>query len=118
MKFLIDAQLPLALAHFIRWNGSECLHAFDLPLKDRTPDSEIRKICLLEGFILITKDRDFLDSHLLRKIPPKLLLISTGNISNRILLEILKQNWQLIQGLFEENNLLELDNAELIAHNS
>ena len=118
MKFLIDAQLPLALAHFIRWNGSECLHEFDLPLKDRTPDSEIRKICLQEGFILITKDRDFLDSHLLRKIPPKLLLISTGNISNRILLDILKQNWQTIQGLFEENNLLELDNAELIAHNS
>jgi len=55
---------------------------------------------------------------LLRKIPSKLLLISTGNISNRILLDILKQNWQTIQGLFEENNLLELDNAELIAHNS
>jgi len=89
-----------------------------LPLKDRTPDSEIQKIRLKEGFILITKDRDFLDSHLLRKIPSKLLLISTGNISNRILLDILKQNWQTIQGLFEENNLLELDNAELIAHNS
>ena len=116
MKFLIDAQLPLALAHFIRWNETECLHVCDLPLKDRTPDSEIRRICLQEGYILITKDRDFLDTHLLKRIPEKLLLISTGNISNRILLEIMKQNWLTIKTQFKEINLMELDNAELIFH--
>jgi predicted nuclease of predicted toxin-antitoxin system len=116
MKFLIDAQLPLALAHFIRWKGTECLHVCDLPLKDRTPDSEIRRICVLEGYILITKDRDFLDTHLLRAIPAKLLLISTGNISNRILLEIMKQNWQTIKDLFGDARLIELDNSELITH--
>jgi predicted nuclease of predicted toxin-antitoxin system len=32
---------------------------------------------------VITKDADFVDSHILRGRPPKLLLISTGNISNR-----------------------------------
>lgn len=116
MKFLIDAQLPLALAHFIRWNESECLHVCDLPLKDRTSDSEIRRICNQEGYILITKDRDFLDSYLIRGIPAKLLLISTGNISNRILLDIMKQNWQAIKELFADAELIELDNSELIAH--
>ena len=116
MKFLIDAQLPLALAHFIRWNETDCLHVCDLPLKDRTPDSEIRRICLQEGYILITKDRDFLDTHLLKCVPAKLLLISTGNISNRILLEIMKQNWLTIKTQFNEINLMELDNIELIFH--
>jgi predicted nuclease of predicted toxin-antitoxin system len=32
---------------------------------------------------VMTKDADFVDTHLLRKRPAKLLLISTGNISNR-----------------------------------
>ena len=33
--------------------------------------------------MVVTKDADFVGSHLLRGRPAKLLLISTGNISNR-----------------------------------
>jgi predicted nuclease of predicted toxin-antitoxin system len=33
--------------------------------------------------VVVTKDADFVDAHLLRGRPAKLLLISTGNISNR-----------------------------------
>jgi predicted nuclease of predicted toxin-antitoxin system len=32
---------------------------------------------------VVTKDADFVDGHLLRGRPARLLLVSTGNISNR-----------------------------------
>jgi predicted nuclease of predicted toxin-antitoxin system len=35
-----------------------------------------------EGRVVVTKDEDFVTGFLLRGAPPKLLLISTGNISN------------------------------------
>jgi predicted nuclease of predicted toxin-antitoxin system len=38
--------------------------------------------------IVVTKDRDFRDSHLLSDTPRRLLVVATGNISNNALLEL------------------------------
>lgn len=53
-----------------------------LPEANQTTDQKICDIADREQCVLITKDTDFVDSHLLRRRPPKLLLIPTGNISN------------------------------------
>jgi len=41
-----------------------------------------------EDRVLVTKDRDFRDGHLLRALPGRLLIVTTGNISNRDLLAL------------------------------
>ena len=115
MKFLVDAQLPYGIALFLRDKGFDMLHTNDLPDKERTKDSQIRRIATAENRIVISKDYDFVDSHVLRKIPKKLLIITTGNIKNKQLFDIWRRNWELIIHLLETCNLVELSNEGIIA---
>jgi predicted nuclease of predicted toxin-antitoxin system len=116
MKFIIDAQLPFRLAKFLKSKGFDAIHTDSLPNKERTTDDEIRTISVFQKRIVITKDSDFLDSHLVRKVPPKLLMISTGNIVNRQLIQLFEDNLDSIIEAFETNDWLELSNTDLIAH--
>lgn len=89
MKYLIDANLPFKLAINLRQKGFSIIHTDDLPDKERTADKEIRKFSKDQNLIVITKDTDFLDSHLVQGIPTKLLLVITGNIINKDLQRLL-----------------------------
>ena len=115
MKFLVDAQLPYGIALFLRDKGFDALHTNDLPDKERTKDSQIRSIAMAESRIVITKDYDFVDSFILKKMPEKLLIITTGNIKNKQLFNLWRSNWELIILLFETCNLIELSNNDVIA---
>jgi predicted nuclease of predicted toxin-antitoxin system len=115
MKFLVDAQLPYRIVSFLKDKGFDALHTSDLPDKERTSDSQIRSIAVSENRIVITKDYDFVDSHIIRKIPEKLLIITTGNIKNKQLFDLWQNNWELIIHLFETWNLVELSKDDVIA---
>jgi predicted nuclease of predicted toxin-antitoxin system len=116
MKFIVDAQLPFRLSKFLQSKGFDAIHTDNLPLKERTSDDEIRAISMSQGRIVVTKDSDFLDSHLVRKVPPKLLMVSTGNIVNRQLIQLFEDNLDNIIEAFVLNNWLELSNTDLIVH--
>jgi predicted nuclease of predicted toxin-antitoxin system len=62
--------------------GLDTVHSLDLPDQNRTTDEQLNELADLEQRIIITRDADFVDSHLIRGRPAKLLPISTGNISN------------------------------------
>lgn len=113
MKFIVDAHFPYHLAKFIRAKGLDTLHTDDLPLKERTSDREIRRIAAAENRVVISKDSDFLDSHLLQNNPKMLLLVTTGNIRNPELVALFEENWDEIMGLFKVYDYLELSNAGL-----
>jgi len=115
MKFLVDAQLPYGIALFLRNKGFDALHTNDLPDKERTSDSQIRSIAVSENRIVITKDYDFVDSHILMKLPEKLLIVTTGNIKNRQLFDLWHRNWELIIHLFETWDFVELSKEDVIA---
>lgn len=116
MKFLVDAQLPIGIKEILKNLGYDAIHTDDLPNKERTTDTEIRQLSKLENRIVITKDTDFVDSHLLNNSPAKLLLVSTGNIKNRELYNLITKHVNQIITLFAEYNLVEIDNTDLIAH--
>jgi len=78
MKFLIDAQLPRRLVHRLREAGFEAIHTLDLPLGNRTPDTDINDLSIREHYVVVTKDADFVNSFHLHHKPHKLLLVSTG----------------------------------------
>lgn len=113
MRFLVDAQLPYSLCSLLKWKGLDCVHTDDFLNKERTTDEEIRQCSVSENRIVITKDSDFLDSHLIKGIPPKLLMVMTGNIVNHKLLDTFQQNLPEILIQFEKHNLIELDNFEI-----
>jgi predicted nuclease of predicted toxin-antitoxin system len=113
VKFIIDAQLPYSLSTLLKWKGLDCVHTDDFPFKERTSDDEIRQRAMSENRIVISKDSDFLNSHLIHGTPPKLLIVATGNIINKKLLEIFQNNISEILRHFEKNNLVEINNFEL-----
>ena len=96
MKFLIDAHLPRKLSLFLSWKGYDAVHTLDLPNQNRTKDSQINQISIDECRVVISKDLDFIESILISDKPYKLIYISTGNITNKQLLEIFSQNIEKI----------------------
>jgi len=63
MSFLIDAQLPQSFCDWLRNNGHDALHTFDLDLGNRTQDSEIISIADREGRVVVTKDHDSMSDY-------------------------------------------------------
>ncbi len=116
MIFLIDANLPYKLAKRLKVRGFDALHTDDLPNKERTTDKEIRDISISQNRIVITKDSDFLDTHLINNIPRKLLLVSTGNIVNKELFLLFDNHFNEIVKLFDIYDLVEINNLEIIVH--
>ncbi len=116
MNFLVDAHLPRQLVLLLRSSGHDAIHTRNLPMGNRSTDAVILQVAATENRVVITKDSDFVDSHLLRNQPPKLLLISTGNIKNIELLHLFEQNLeQIIIGL-TSFDYVELDRENLIYH--
>ena len=116
MRFLIDANLPFKLAKILKAKGFEIVHTDDLPDKERTTDQVIRKISTDENRIVVTKDSDFLISHLVHGIPAQLLLVTTGNIVNKKLLVLFDAHFDSIVELFNTYDLVELNEEQIIAH--
>ena len=116
MKFLMDAQLPRRLIFRFAEAGFDAIHTLDLPNGNRTSDAEIIALATREARVVVTKDSDFVNSFVLSRQPPTLLLISTGNISNQRLDHLLVRHLSDIGAAFEANDFCELTEAALIVH--
>lgn len=116
MKFLVDAQLPVRLAHFLRASGYDTIHTKDLINQNATPDTEINAISIKENRILITKDSDFVNSFLTVQQPYKLLLITTGNINNSELENLFSINFQSLIELLKQHSYIEMSREAMIVH--
>jgi len=116
MNFLLDAQVPRRLAYHLRGAGHDALHTLDLPKGNRTTDTEINEISEREHRVLITKDADFVNSFLLIRKPYKLLLISTGNITNADLEALFAPQISVIAVSLETYDYIELTRTALVFH--
>jgi len=114
MKFIVDAHIPKKLSLFLSWKGYDSIHTLDLPNKNWTKDSEINQISLDEKRVLISKDLDFIESLLISNKPYKLIYLSTGNITNKMLLEIFSKNIEQIVELVSHNRLIEITNDSIV----
>ncbi len=116
MRLLIDAQLPRRLASWLAEQGYDAMHTLDLPLANATPDSEVIACAIREQRIVVTKDSDFVESFIVKGMPPKLWLISTGNISNQELETLIRDHHSAIARVFESARFIELSRDALTVH--
>lgn len=116
MKFVVDAQLPCQLAIKLSRAGHDAIHTSSFPQGNRNSDEEIISLAAKEARIVITKDSDFVNSFLLRRMPPKLLLISTGNISNHALWTLIEANLKSMEITFAEHDYVELSTSAITVH--
>jgi predicted nuclease of predicted toxin-antitoxin system len=106
VKFLVDNQLPAALARWLVSRQVECKHVQDLGLAKAT-DAEIWDYAHQNSYIVISKDEDFL--FLLAsewtiapeagEPPPqaRLIWIRIGNCRTKVLLETVQRLWSDIE---------------------
>ena len=116
MKFLVDAQLPRRFCLWIEAAGHDSLHTLDLPKCNLTPDDEIIRLAEQDDRIVITKDDDFVRSFIISGQPPKLLLVSTGNISNAELEILIRSNFVVIAAAFESSRFVEIGRGSMVVH--
>lgn len=116
MKFLIDAQLPRRLVKGFHEAGFEAIHTLDLPLGNRTSDSEINALSVRERYVVVTKDADFVSSFHVHRQPYKLLLVSTGNIRNAELETLFLANMKKISDGFNAFDFIEINRDKVIFH--
>jgi len=116
VRFLIDAQLPRRLAASLNARGHDAIHTLDLPLGNRTPDREIIALADRQARVVVTKDDDFVQSFLVNDAPRRLLLLSTGNISNAHLERLFWTNLDTIVHGFDTCRFVELSQHALLIH--
>lgn len=86
MRFLIDAQLPPALARALSERGHLAEHVADVGLLSAA-DAEILRYAMEHDAVLITKDEDFPDLIVLGQAAPVVVWVRIGNTTRRGLLE-------------------------------
>ena len=116
MNFLIDANLPRRLVYLFRDRGHYAIHTLDLPDGNATTDLAVLQYADEQNCAIATKDSDFTTFFWLKNQPDKLLLISTGNISNRELEAILVANFDQIILDLSNNRFIELTREHVIVH--
>jgi len=89
----------------------DAIHTLELPVANRTADATITDLAERESRVVVTKDSDFVSSHLLQHRPGKLLLVSTGNIKNRELEALLLPNLPAIVAVLEVSDFVQLTRA-------
>jgi len=116
MKFLVDANLPLRLAKWLTNQGYDTLHTLELPEKNNTQDLDIIKLSMTEERIVVSKDSDFYEFFVLKGEPHQLLLISTGNMTNKVLMKLFEDNFQQMITLLETSKVVEVGHENIIVH--
>ena len=114
MKFLVDAQLPRRVAGWFNEVGHDSVHTLDLPYGNRTTDPALARRADDERRVVVTKDADFVDSHLLLGVPRRLLLISVGNINNLALESLLVPLLPDLSDAFAEAAFVEIASPGVI----
>ena len=105
MKFLVDAQLPPALAGWLREAGYDAAHVEDVALREAV-DQTIWAHALRTGAIIITKDEDFAERSARESAAPIVVWLRVGNATNRALHTWIEPRLPGIVQLVGQNNRL------------
>ncbi len=85
MRFLVDAQLPPALARWLAAKGHEAAHVGDLGMQAAS-DAAIWNYALAASSVIVTKDEDFAQRKVLEDGGPSVVWIRLPNTRRRDLL--------------------------------
>jgi predicted nuclease of predicted toxin-antitoxin system len=108
VKFLVDNQLPIALARWLLSQGVECKHVLDLALAAAT-DAEIWDYACENGCVVISKDEDFLYLANAPSSQARFIWVRIGNCRTKALLGTIERLWpKIIEQLDGGERIVEL----------
>jgi predicted nuclease of predicted toxin-antitoxin system len=108
MRFLVDAQLPPALAQCIAGKGQSASAVRDQGLRN-SDDGSIVNFAKKNDWIVVTKDDDLVERSLGREDGPRVLWLRIGNSTNRALFAWLDPHWpEIVRRLQEGQRVIEV----------
>lgn len=96
MRFLVDANLPLAVAEWLVSQGHEAQHVHDLGMA-AAKDSAIWDHALATGACIVTKDEDFVLIKAAKPGGPPVVWVRIGNAIRRVLVQRFVTAWPAVQ---------------------
>ena len=82
MRFLVDAQLPPALARWLAGKGHAAEHVADVGLAHAS-DKDIWDHALAVGAVIVSKDEDFAQRRILASAGPTVVWVRLPNTRRR-----------------------------------
>ena len=108
MRFVVDAQLPPALARVLSQAGHRAEHVYDFAM-EHASDAEIWQYALDAEAVILTKDEDFVIRGSFYAPSPPVVWIRTGNLGKQALLAWFQPLLpEIIQKLEAGEQLIEL----------
>jgi len=96
VKFLIDNQLPVALAQYLRKRGFGCVHVLDIELEEAA-DVEICRYAESEEYVIVSKDEDFVYHAKRPGAQLQVVWVRLGNCRTPALLAAFDAAWAQIE---------------------
>jgi len=103
VRFLVDTQLPAALARWLRERGHEADHVLEIGLA-RSKDAAVWRYAQEHRAVIITKDEDFAEWVRRGRPGPPVVWLRIGNSSKSVLLLWVEPLLPLILQKLAQNN--------------
>jgi predicted nuclease of predicted toxin-antitoxin system len=103
VKFIVDANLPPALARWLASEGHDAFHVSDLGMTS-TPDRTIWQRAREISACIVTKDEDFTLLQALDPTGPAVVWIRIGNAVRNVLLRRLPGIWPSVVSAIEQGD--------------
>jgi predicted nuclease of predicted toxin-antitoxin system len=100
VRFVVDAQLPPKLSRLAGGGRARQRPHVTPSTREQDADTTLADLADDEDRVVVAKDRDFRNSHLLRRSPRRLLIVSTGNVANAELVALFAENLDTSSMLF------------------
>ncbi len=110
MKLLFDQNISFRIVRKLQVVFKDCQHVSDADLLNAT-DTEIWNYAKKNDYCIVTFDYDFVDFSILKGIPPKIVILKTGNTKTEQLISLLTAHKDQIHdfcNLEDESSFLEL----------
>ena len=108
MKFLVDNQLPSALAHWLSAKGHDAVHVLDRG-QGQADDRQIWSKAIAESRIVVSKDEDFFILATRPSDSGRLLWLRLGNCRTQHFLIKLDEAWPAIESvLASDQRIIEV----------
>lgn len=108
MIFLVDAQLPIAVARWLAARGHQASHVSELGMRSAS-DEAIWSHANATRAIILTKDEDFANRRVLHASGPTIVWVRLGNARNAALIDWLEHGLPfMLEAIQRGETLIEL----------
>ncbi|MGV3551562.1 DUF5615 family PIN-like protein [Rhizobium sp.] len=108
MIFLVDAQLPVAMARWLAAKGHQAQHVSEVQMQSAS-DSAIWHYAHEKQAVIITKDEDFANKRVLVLSGPTIVGVRLGNARNNALIDWLERGYSfMLEAIERGETLIEL----------